>query len=206
MAGRYEVVLFDLGGVLVEVAGVGPMKELAGIDDDEELWARWLTCRWVRDFERGDCSAEEFAAGVVADWKLPIEQHAFLAAFARWPGGPMEGAAELVAGVRATTPTGCLSNTNSLHWDEHLSKWPLVAAFDYRFLSFELGSVKPDAEVFERIAARLPVGPDRVLVLDDNALNVQGAMEFGFAATRVRGVDEARQALVAAGVLASASD
>ena len=41
----------------------------------------------------------------------------------------------------------------------------------------------------------------RVLFLDDNALNVDGAAAAGFTAIQVRGVDEARRALVAAGVL-----
>ena len=47
-----DVVLFDLGGVLVDFGGVEAMKELSGITDDDELWHRWLTCRWVREFER----------------------------------------------------------------------------------------------------------------------------------------------------------
>ena len=37
-----DVVLFDLGGVLIDFGGVGPMKELSGITGDEELWRRWL--------------------------------------------------------------------------------------------------------------------------------------------------------------------
>ena len=45
MAGLIEFVLFDLGGVLVDPGGVGPMRELSRIGTDEELWARWLSCR-----------------------------------------------------------------------------------------------------------------------------------------------------------------
>ena len=51
-----DIVLFDLGGVLVDLGGVASMKDLAGIDDEEEIWQRWLTCRWVRGFERGECT------------------------------------------------------------------------------------------------------------------------------------------------------
>ena len=53
MSAPFDVVLFDLGGVLVDFGGVQAMKELSGITDDDELWHRWLTCRWVREFERG---------------------------------------------------------------------------------------------------------------------------------------------------------
>ena len=198
---RIELVLFDLGGVLVDPGGVGPMRALAGIGTDEELWTRWLGCRWVRAFEAGRCSPEEFAAGVVGDWGLTLEPAAFLEAFGGWHGGAYRGAVELVAAVRGAARVGCLSNTNAHQWDTHFAGAPLVEAFEFRFLSFELGMVKPDHEIFEEVASRLPVAPEQVLFLDDNAVNVAGAAAIGFATAHVRGVDEARLALASAGVL-----
>src|ERR1700683_947261 len=61
---RTELVLFDLGGVLIAPGGVAPMRELSGLGSDEALWTRWLSCPWVRRFEAGQCTPEEFAAGV----------------------------------------------------------------------------------------------------------------------------------------------
>jgi putative hydrolase of the HAD superfamily len=196
-----ELVLFDLGGVLIEVSGVRVMLELTGIESEEELWRRWLTCRWVRRFESGGCSETEFAAGVVADWQLELSAAAFLAAFRAWPTGPLPGAAELVAQTRASVATGCFSNTNALHWHDHIAAWPLTGLFDHRFLSFELGLLKPDIAAFVQVADLLEVPAERVLFLDDNALNVVGAAAAGFQAIRVAGVDEARQRLAEAAVL-----
>jgi glucose-1-phosphatase len=194
-------VIFDLGGVLADFGGVGPMRELAGIDTDEEVWARWLACPSVRSFERGDCSAEDFAAGVVADWRLPITAADFLAGFRSWLTAPLPGADELVRAVQARVPVGCLSNTNRVHWEDRASRWPLVELFDHRFLSFELGMLKPDREVFEHVAAAIGLPPGRLLFLDDNLVNVEAARSVGFRAERVRGVEEARAALTAAGVI-----
>jgi putative hydrolase of the HAD superfamily len=196
-----DLVLFDLGGVLVDVGGVGAMKTLAGIDGDDELWRRWLECRWVRSFERGDCTVDEFAVGVVDDWELPIPPQEFLDAFESWPGALLPGAEALVAATRSAVPVGCLSNTNALHWDRHFSTWPIVDLFDFRFLSYRLGVVKPDRELFDHVAELLPIAAGRVLFLDDNAVNVDGAAAAGFVARHVRGVDQAHAALVAAGVL-----
>ena len=193
--------LFDLGGVLIELGGVAPMRELAGIDSDDELWRRWLTCRWVRSFERGECSADDFANGVITDWGLAVEADAFLDVFRSWPIGPLAGADALVQRVRDSVPVGCLSNTNVLHWDDHFTEWPIFEAFDFRFLSFELGIVKPDRELFDRVAELLPSPPERVLFLDDNVINVEGATAAGFVSYVARGVDEATDALVSAGVL-----
>jgi HAD superfamily hydrolase (TIGR01509 family) len=198
-----DLVLFDLGGVLIELAGVRAMLELTGMGSEEELWRRWLTCRWVRRFESGGCSETEFAAGVVADWQLELSASAFLDAFRDWPAGPLPGAAELVAQTRASVATGCFSNTNALHWHDHIAGWPLAGLFDHRFLSFELGLLKPDVAAFTQVVDLLEMPASRVLFIDDNAVNVAGAVAAGFQATRATGVGEARQRLVEAAVLGS---
>jgi putative hydrolase of the HAD superfamily len=200
-ADRIEFVLFDLGGVLIRPGGVAAMRSLSGIESDEALWSRWLACRWVQRFEAGRCTPEEFAAGVVADWELDVGPAAFLEAFGSWPEPPFEGAVELVDAVQATVPAGYLSNMNSFQWAANYEGIPLTDAFAFRFLSFELGLVKPDAAVFEAVAARLPVPRHQVLFLDDNAVNVDAATATGFAARHVRGVQAAREALVESGVL-----
>jgi glucose-1-phosphatase len=196
-----DLVLFDLGGVLIELPGVRAMLELTGIKSEQELWRRWLTCRWVRCFESGGCPETEFAAGVVADWQLELSAAAFLEAFRDWPAGPLPGATELVAQTRASVTTGCFSNTNALHWHDHIAGWPLAGLFDHRFLSFELGLLKPDIAAFAHVADLLEVPAERVLFLDDNAVNVAGAAAAGFQATRAAGVEEARQRLAEAAVL-----
>ena len=154
-----DLVLFDLGGVIIELNGVGAMQELAGIEGEEEIWRRWLTSPWVRRFESGRCSADEFSNGVVTEWGLPVSAEQFMDAFLQWPTGPFPGAPELLAEVRATVPIGCLSNTNTTHWEYQVASWPILELFDYRFLSFDLGLVKPDPALFETVAARLPVAP-----------------------------------------------
>jgi glucose-1-phosphatase len=200
-----ELVLFDLGGVLIEVPGVRFMLDLTGMASEEELWRRWLTCPWVRRFESGGCSETEFAAGFVADWQPELSAAAFLEAFQDWPAGPLPGAAELVAQTRASVATGCFSNINALHWHGHIAAWPLAGLFDHRFLSFEMGLLKPDIAAFAQVANLLEVPAERVLFLDDNAVNVAGAVAAGFQAIRTAGVGEARQRLAEAAVLDTAA-
>jgi glucose-1-phosphatase len=194
MSGR-RVVLFDLGGVLVRLGGVAALQDLAGMVDETEVWTRWLACEWVRRFERGGCSASDFATGVVTDWRLPISADDFLERFREWPAGLYEGALELIESVRHQAPVGCLSNTNGLHWDV-MQEWGLASAFDHVFLSYRMGLVKPDREVFEQVARALGVAAAQVIFLDDNAINVDQAAITGFDASQVRGIDDARQALM----------
>jgi glucose-1-phosphatase len=196
-----DFVLFDLGGVLIELGGVASLQELAGIVSDEEVWHRWLASPWVRRFEKGECSAVEFSIGVVSEWELAISPERFLEIFRDWPIGPFSGSQDLLLEVQHSVPIGCLSNTNSLHWEHQISQWPMLGGFDFQFLSFELGVVKPDAAIFQAVADQLPVSRDRVLFLDDVALNSDAARSFGFLAEQVRGVEEARRVLTNIGIL-----
>ncbi|MDE3073933.1 MAG: HAD-IA family hydrolase, partial [Chloroflexota bacterium] len=79
----------------------------------------------------------------------------------------------------------------------------LADMFDVRFLSFEVGRVKPDREMFDHVASALQLPPNRILFIDDNVINVDGAAAAGLAAHRARGVGEARAILTELGVLSS---
>lgn len=190
-----EVVLFDIGGVLAEWTGLPVMRELTGAASDLDVAGRWLMSPWVRRFESGNCSEQDFAEGVIAEWRFPFTPEQFLEKFLSWLDDPFAGAEQMVRETKAHASVGCLSNTNSLAWREIISHWPLTALFEHRFLSFELGAVKPDREIFGLVVEQLPVPPDRVLFLDDNAINVEGALASGFRAEQARGVAEARAVL-----------
>ena len=197
----FDLVLFDLGGVLIELSGVSAMRDLAGMDNDDELWERWLSCPWVRAFERGECTPDEFAQGMVEEWTLTVAPEVFLSAFRAWPVGPLPGAEQLVDETSAVVTVGCLSNTNAMHTDDQFSRWPIFDRFAPRFLSHELGLLKPDRDLFDRVAELAGITADRILFLDDNIINVDGARAAGFTAMHTRGVEEARSALVDAGIL-----
>jgi putative hydrolase of the HAD superfamily len=196
-----DFVLFDLGGVLIELGGFASFQEMVGVASDEQVWHQWLASPWVRRFEQGRCSAVEFSVGVVAEWQLDLSPERFLEVFRDWPIGPFPGTQSLLDDVQALVPIGCLSNTNSMHWDHQLAQWPLLAMFDRTFLSFELGLVKPDLDIFRAVADQLPAPRERVLYLDDVALNADAARTFGFRSERVRGPDECREVLAELGLL-----
>lgn len=196
-----RVVLFDLGGVLVRLGGLGTLRDLAGLESEDEVWHRWLSCEWVRRFERGRCTAEEFAMGVVAEWQLSTTPELFIEQFRRWPEGLYDGAMELVETVRQRCRVGCLSNSNELHWADQSTRLGLLSVFDVTFLSHALDLVKPDRELFEHVVSALDVEAESVVFVDDNEVNVASARSVGMTAVRVRGVEEATAALVNLGVL-----
>ncbi len=196
-----DFVLFDLGGVIVELGDVSTLQEIAESVGDEEQWRQRLSSPSVRRFERGECSATEFSTQVVSEWDLDVSPERFLEIFRDWVLGPYPGTAELLWEVQRSVQIGCLSNTNAMHWEHQLTTWPVLSTFDFRFLSFELGIAKPDQAIFEAVADRLPFRRDRIFYLDDVAENSHAAQSFGFRSERVRGIDEVRAVLCENGVL-----
>ncbi len=161
---------------------------------------RWLSCRWVRRFESGGCTASQFAAGVIEDWSLSISPGDYLEAFRSWAVAPFPGAVELVQETKASVRVGCLSNTNAVHWEGRVSSWGLAELFEFPIVSFRVGRIKPDREMFDLAVRTVGRPGEEILFLDDSRLNVQAAREAGMKSALVRGVEEARAALRCAGV------
>ncbi len=192
----YDVLLFDLGGVIVELAGMPAFRAwLPQSMSDEEIWERWIRSPAVRSFESGNSSAEAFASGVIAEFGLAVEPHSFLAEFEQWARAPFPGALDLLDQLRGRYQLACFSNTNAMHWPRFLGEMGLGEAFHAHFASHELGVLKPDREAYELVVRALGCPAERVLFLDDVAINVEGARDAGLAAHRVQGPEGARTLL-----------
>src|SRR5262249_40323830 len=165
--GTFDIILFDLGGVLIELGGVERMLELCNhAFSADELWARWLASEGVRRFESGRASADEFGAAILAEFGLSIEAAQFLQEFAVWPKGVFPGSYELLDQLSTSYRLACLSNTNELHWPRLCDEMGLGRYFETSFASHLVGMIKPDVEIFQHVLDHLGVPPDRILFLD----------------------------------------
>ena len=199
----FDVILFDLGGVLIELAGVDRMLELCNHAlSADELWARWLTSEGVRQFETGRAGPDAFGAAMLAEFGLSITAAQFLEEFTLWPKGVFPGSFELLEQLSTSYRLACLSNTNALHWPRVCDEMGLARYFESTFASHLVGMFKPDLAIFQHVVEQLGCPPARILFLDDNQLNVASARTAGMVARRVAGLSEVRAALVELGVLA----
>ena len=90
-----EVILFDLGGVLVRLTGVPTMLEWTPGDLTEtELWEKWLRSEAVRSFESGRIKPQQFAERVIEEFALRVTAEKFITAFGTWIDGLFEGVDE----------------------------------------------------------------------------------------------------------------
>lgn len=198
----FRVVLFDIGGVLVELTGVPALLSWLGATiDPEEVFALWLRSPSVRLFETGRLAPQPFAEQLVAELSLPVGPEEFLRSFCTWTQGLMPGALDLVRQVPRQYLRATLSNTNELQWPCLMSEMKLEKEFDRHFASHITGKIKPDRDAFQHVVDCVDCEAHRILFLDDNRLNVDAARQVGIRAVQVKGPAEAEQALRQAGIL-----
>ncbi len=181
-----NVVLFDLGGVLIELPPMASFMARSALSETE-LKSRWLTSRAVRDFESGRSTPERFGTAAIAEFELAMSAGEFIERFTGWPQGPMPGARDTIEKLRARHHVACLSNTNALHWERFDAEHDLPGWFDTTFASHHLGMMKPDPEIYEHVVAALDVDPSTIAFFDDNAVNVEAASGVGLTARLARG-------------------
>lgn len=202
ISNQVRVVLFDIGGVLVELTGTHVLLSwISGDLSPEDVWVKWLTSPTVRAFETGRIGPAEFSSRLVGEMELRISPDELLRQFEVWPRGLYPGALELVGSIPARYMKATLSNSNCLHWPRFVEEMGLGDAFDLHFPSHLTGKIKPDVEAYAQVIDALKCGPADILYLDDNKLNTDAAESIGITAVQVKGVQEAERALLEAGIL-----
>jgi putative hydrolase of the HAD superfamily len=201
MPDKPRVLLFDLGGVLVEWEGIAAVAGLTGgrMDVDAARWY-WLGSAWVRGFESGRCGPEMFCEGVVRDLRLDISPSEFLERFISWDRGPQAGALELLDRLRSHYILACLSNNNPLHWERLRQPDMFGGRFHHEFISYQTGHMKPDSAAYEQVLSVLGCPPGDVLFFDDSPECVEGSRRAGIRGHVVQGVPGVLSVLSSEGI------
>lgn len=197
-----RAILFDLGGVLIRLRGHRVLLHYLPEDmTEEELLQRWLHSATVRAFESGRMDLSTFCHDILMDLGLHMDEAAFLHVFQTFLEGPFPEVAEKLTQLSARHVTGILSNTSAPHWQAALDMLPVLETLPHQFLSYRMGMLKPDREIFEEVLRRLDLPAESVLYFDDHPLNVKTARMLGIQAVQAVGFEEALEALTALGLL-----
>jgi len=181
---RQPILLFDLGGVLVDLAD--PVTSI-GLDmTPDEFWAMWLSSPLVHKFETGRLSAgafvEQFGAELGFDDAVQFDR-----ALRRWHLPLFDGAENALRELTSEHAVALLSNTNEIHWQHVDAQTDVFASFDKLFLSFVTGNAKPSPAAFRDVIAHFDCEPADIVFFDDNAGNVAAARDVGLRAVHVSG-------------------
>jgi 2-haloacid dehalogenase len=206
--GARQVVLFDLGGVLIDWNPRHLYRKLI----EDEITMEWFLAEvchttWNEEQDRGRsfAAAIEEAAARHPDHRPLIEAY-----FARWAemmAGEIEGA---VAILEELKNAGCelhaLTNWSAETFPHARERFPFLTWFESILVSAEVGLIKPDPAIFRLLLERIGRTPAECIYIDDSPKNVAGAAALGFDAIAFQGAEQLRDALVRRGVLAGRAE
>ena len=201
---RRDIVIFDLGGVLIEWDPRHLYRKLfAG---DEPAMERFLATVCTHEWNRGQDAGRSFAEGARL-LKAEYPQHAALidaygARFDEMMPGPVAGSVEILDELHGRgTPLYGLSNFSAETYPPTFARFDFLRRLQGVVVSGEVGVIKPDPRIYEIALERFAIDPRRTVYVDDVAANVEAAARFGIHGIHFRSASALRVELAGLGLL-----
>ena len=197
-ASSRSVVVFDLGGVLIDWNPRHLYRKLFGGDDAamEHFLATVCTQDWNerQDAGRSFAEAAELLCAEHPDKRALIE--AWGARFDEMMAGPIHGTVEILAALRdSAVPLYALSNWSAETYPVAERRFDFLGWFQGVLISGREGMKKPDPRIFQLLLERYAIAPEQAVYIDDSARNVEAAAALGIHAIHFDGHDTGPVAL-----------
>ncbi|MBR7052018.1 MAG: HAD family phosphatase [Bacteroidaceae bacterium] len=197
-----ENLIFDLGGVLIDLDVGRMLKGFEGVGLDPRMFmaesaekGATTVCegmsvgQLLSDYQTGDITTEELLETILPECRPGTTEEQLIEA---WNHCLVDIPRERLETVRRWREKGhrtyMLSNTNDLHWRYISTRCfggkglGLEDCFDGVFLSHEMRLAKPDAEIYRSMLQRLGVRAEDCWFVDDAQVNVEAARKEGLQA------------------------
>ena len=195
-------VIFDFGNVIcsfdVEIF-LAKLHEWSGLDV-ETLRDRIYGSRLHSRYERGEISSERFYREISRLTGARVSAEEFAEGFSDI-FTPLESTHGLIRALKGRYRLGLLSNTNEWHFLRHIRKVPVFPLFDAVTLSFEVGALKPEPEIYLDALRKLSLPPEACVFIDDIGKYAEGAAALGIRGIRYTGPAELLRELSGLGVV-----
>ncbi len=181
----FEVVLSDLGGVVVECESdrlVFQVSRLLGRTFEEVQGAVYHE-ELLLPFELGRITSEAYYAALKERLKLPWSYAQFVHFWNDIITEKRE-ITQMLPELRKRRKLIALSNTNVLHLEHIQRRFPSMALFDDWVASCQVGCRKPAPEIYELALKRAGVPPQAALYIDDRPELVEAGRTMGLTAVR----------------------
>jgi putative hydrolase of the HAD superfamily len=195
-----KLVVFDLGHVIVEFNWTAVCEGFARrARIPRENFDLVLNYLGSLGYERGKISTAAFLSELNRILKLDLD----LAEFTQLWNTTFEEDKEVTAlmgRLNKQLPLYLLSNTNENHYQYIQQRFNIEKYFKELILSYRVGHIKPEAEIYDEVFKRSGLKPTECLFIDDLLLNIEAAHDLGMKTILYKGVEDLKQRLNQFGV------
>jgi len=198
-----EVILYDLGNVILPFNHFQIAEKLSRFARRKEFHDPTKVFSYLFDFESGavnayevgKVSSQQFFQSLKEFLQLSLSFEDFVPI---WNDIFTENreVSRTILSQKGRRKLGLLSNTNPLHFDYILSKFPIIRAFDQWILSHEVGFKKPAIEIYQKAIEWASVEPQKILFIDDMKVHVEVAVSLGMQGVHFISAQQLRQELL----------
>ena len=191
-------VIFDIGQVLLEFNWRAYMENDPVLKPvkDKLINATMANMKHWDENDRGVWSDEEFIArSIEIEPDIPDEIRYY-----------MENVGKIIKEYKYSTPlirklksmgykVYILSNYGRRHFQQVIDHMSFLQEVDGRVVSYEVGLVKPEAEIFHVIVDKYCLNPSECVFLDDRADNIEAAVKEGMSGIVFDNIEQAVEEL-----------
>jgi len=179
-------VVLDLGAVLLDIDLEAFKSELKLIRDENQFQFNHEEVGLYGAYERGELSTEAFFETLAAQFSGRVELSRLQKAWAMILKEPIPESIQFLQSIQGEYRVFLLSNTNDAHrkqfdqtFDRYLGKGMFYGLFEHAFLSYEMGVIKPNDEIYRKVLDQAGLKATETLFVDDNEANVAAAKNLG---------------------------
>jgi 2-haloacid dehalogenase len=200
-AARRDIVVFDVGAVLIEWDPRHLYRKLIpDADALERFLAHVCTPQWNVSQDAGR-SWEEAETEAIS--RHPDKAELIRAYRARWHEmvpGPIGGTVAILEELAdAGTPLHAITNFAADTFAETRRRFGFFQRFQSIVVSGEIGITKPDARIFRHLAEQQRIDLARAVLIDDSAANCAAARDLGMGVVHFKEPGQTRRELIAHG-------
>lgn len=195
-----RVILFDYGEVISQApdaADVAVLLDIAGVAP-EPFWESYWRHR--DDLDAGRVSVvdywERLAVETGADWSPSTRQRLWVADFRGWLSVE-PGVVDLIAELSEGGCRIALLSNAGFDYTAPFRHSPMSRYFERMFVSAEMHDIKPSPAIYLEVADAMGITPQRLVFIDNKAVNTDAAAALGATVHHFTGVDGLRDFLVA---------
>ncbi|BAQ64571.1 HAD family hydrolase [Geminocystis sp. NIES-3709] len=183
---KIDAIMFDLGGVIIDVDMEAPYKKLLTMSDRNQNDLLKDLRNIAYQYEIGIINDREFISQINHVSGLNLPPIVLENLWNEMLGYVPSYMGDLLAKIQKEKRTFILSNTNPIHirevkkrFQQAIPNYTFESLFEKIYYSYEINLHKPDLKIFDYVVNNSKLNPSSTLFIDDNKNNIISALNYG---------------------------